>query len=156
MPAGSDPVNQMTAPGTISLPHTWRPFGARIAVIFFGAMLVLICAFAWFGFDPEIRAKFTLFQRVTILSIGMLYVAAGYAIARSRVVASEAGLLVVNGYKRRELEWAEIISIHLPSGAPWATVDLADGTTASLLAIQGSDGDRARDAVRALRALINR
>ena len=146
----------MIAPDALSLPRTWRPFGARIAVIFFGAMLVVICAFAWFGFDPEIRAKFTLFQRATIFFIGMLYVTAGYAIARSRVVATEAGLLVVNGYKRRELEWAEIISIHLPAGAPWATIDLADGNTASMLAIQGSDGDRARDAVRALRALINR
>ena len=156
MPAGSDPVTRMVAPEVVELPHTWRPLGARIAVIFFGAMLVLMCAFAWFGFDPEIRAKFTFFQRATIVFIGLLYVAAGYAIARSRVVASEAGVRVVNGYKQRDYEWAEIISIHLPAGAPWATIDLADGNTASMLAIQGSDGDRARAAVRALRALINR
>lgn len=156
MPAGSDPVTRMVAPEVVELPHTWRPLGARIAVIFFGAMLVLVCAFAWFGFDPEIRAKFTFFQRATIVFIGLLYVAAGYAIARSRVVASEAGVRVVNGYKQRDYEWAEIISIHLPAGAPWATIDLADGTTASMLAIQGSDGDRARAAVRTLRALINR
>lgn len=156
MPAGSDPVTRMVAPEVVELPHTWRPLGARIAVIFFGAMLVLVCAFAWFGFDPEIRAKFTFFQRATIVFIGLLYVAAGYAIARSRVVASEAGVRVVNGYKQRDFEWAEIISIHLPAGAPWATIDLADGTTASMLAIQGSDGDRARAAVRTLRALINR
>ena len=156
MPAGSDPVTRMVAPQVVELPHTWRPFGARIAVIFFGAMLVLLCAFAWFGFDPEIRAKFTFFQRATIVFIGLLYAAAGYAIARSRVVASEAGVRVVNGYKQRDYEWAEIISIHLPAGAPWATIDLADGTTASMLAIQGSDGDRARAAVRTLRALINR
>lgn len=146
----------MTAPDALSLPHTWRPFGARIAVIFFGAMLVLMCVFAWLGFDPEIRAKFTLFQRSTIVFIGLLYAVAGYALARSRVVASETGVVVVNGYKRRDYEWAEIISIHLPVGAPWATIDLADGSTTSLLAIQGSDGDRARSAVRTLRALIDR
>ena len=152
MPVGSDVV----APEVASLPHTWRPFGARIAVIFFGTMLVVLCAFAWFGFDPEIRAKFTLFQRATIVFIGLLYAVAGYALARSRVVASERGLVVVNGYKRRDFEWAEIISIHLTAGAPWATIDLADGTTASLLAIQGSDGNRARSAVRTLRTLIDR
>jgi hypothetical protein len=146
----------VVAPEEISLPQRWRPFGARIAVIFFGAMLVVICAFAWFGLDPEIRAKFTLFQRSTIVFIGLLYAAVGYALARSRVDASESGVLVVNGYRRHDYEWAEIISIHLPPGAPWATIDLADGTTASLLAIQGSDGARARDAVRALRALIDR
>lgn len=156
MPAGSDPVTHMAAPEIMSLPHTWRPFGVRIAVIFFGTMLVVICAFAWFGFDPEIRAKFTLFQRSTIVFIGLLYAIVGYALARSRVVASEAGVVVVNGYKRRDYAWAEIISIHLPPGAPWATIDLADGTTASLLAIQGSDGARARDAVRTLRSLLDR
>jgi hypothetical protein len=146
----------MAAREVVSLPHTWRPFGARIAVIFFGTMLVVICAFAWFGFDPEVRARFTLFQRSTLVALGLLAGSVGHALARSRVVASESGLLVVNGYKRHDYEWAEVISIHLPPGAPWATIDLADGTTASLLAIQGSDGDRARDAVRALRSIIDR
>ena len=92
----------------------------------------------------------------TLVFIALLAGSVGYALARSRVVASDGSLLVVNGYKRREYEWAEIISIHLPPGAPWATIDLADGTTASLLAIQGSDGDRARGAVRTLRKLIDR
>ncbi|WP_310528854.1 PH domain-containing protein [Nocardioides sp.] len=152
MPAGSDVVE----PEDVSLPRTWRPFGARIAVIFFGTMLLLICAFAWFGFDPEVRAKFTFFQRSTLVFLGLLAGSVGYALARSRVVASEPGLVVVNGYRRRDYEWAEIISIHLPAGAPWATIDLADGTTTSLLAIQGSDGERARNAVRTLRSLIDR
>jgi len=146
----------MAAPGVVSLPRTWRPLGVRVAVIVLGAMLVLICAFAWFGFDPEIRAKFTFFQRSTLVLIGLLYVVVGYALARSKVVASEHGLQVINGYKRRDYEWPEIIAIRLPPGAPWATVDLADGTTASLLAIQGSDGERARNAVRTLRSLIDR
>lgn len=119
-------------------------------------MLAVVCAFAWFGFDPEIRAKFTLFQRSTLVAIGLLYVAVGYALAKSKVIASDRGMVVVNGYKRRDYEWPEIISIHLPPGAPWATIDLADGTTASLLAIQGSDGQRARLAVKQLRTMIDR
>lgn len=146
----------MTDPVVPALPHTWRPLGVRIAVIFFGALLVVVCAAAWFGFDPEIRAKFTLFQRGTIIFAGLLYAAAGHALARSRAIATESGLTVVNGYKRRDFEWAEIVSIHLPAGAPWATIDLSDGSTASILAIQGTDGDRARSAVRALRRLIDR
>ena len=152
MPAGSD----VAASELVSLPKTWRPFGARIAVIVFGSMLVIVCAFAWFGFDPEVRAKFTFFQRSTLVFLGLLAGTVGHALARSRVLASESGLLVVNGYRRREYEWAEIVSIHLPAGAPWATIDLADGTSASLLAIQGSDGVRARTAVRTLRSLIDR
>ena len=65
-------------------------------------------------------------------------------------------LVVVNGFRTRELEWEEVVAIHLPDGAPWATLDLADGTTISAMAFQGSDGRVARDGVRQLRALINR
>jgi hypothetical protein len=61
---------------------------------------------------------------------------------------------VVNGYKRRELDWPEIVAIHLPAGAPWAVLDLADGTTCPVMAIQGSDGGRAKTAVRQIRSLI--
>lgn len=149
MPAASDGP-------TVALPRTWRPLGVRLAVLFFGGMLLVICTFAWLGFDPSVRARFTLFQRSTIVALGLLYAAVGYALARSRVVAQETGLTVVNGFKRHVYEWAEVVAVRLPQGAPWATLDLADGTTVSVLAIQGSDGDRARDAVRGLRSLIDR
>ena len=43
---------------------------------------------------------------------------------------------------------------NLPPGAPWVTLDLADGETASVLAIQGSDGNRARIALRELKSLV--
>ena len=140
----------------MSLPRTWRPLGVRLAVLFFGGMLLVICTFAWFGFDPSVRARFTVFQRSTLIALGLLYAAVGYALARSRVVAEESGLTVVNGYKRHVYEWAQVVAVRLPQGAPWATLDLADGTTVSVLAIQGSDGDRARAAVRGLRSLIDR
>jgi hypothetical protein len=150
MPAGSD------VPGLVPLPHTWRPFGARLAGVVFGAALLFVCAFAWFSFDPETRAKFTMFQRGTLVFLGLLAFAAWFALVRSRVVAEEDRLVVVNGYRRRELEWAEIVAVHLPPGAPWVTLDLSDGTTMAALAIQGSDGARARTAVRQLRALVDR
>ena len=47
-----------------------------------------------------------------------------------------------------------MVAIYLPPGAPWATLDLADGTTCPVMGIQGSDGDRARAAVRQVRALL--
>jgi hypothetical protein len=149
MPAGSDPAARP------ALPHTWRPLGVRMAGLVFGTMLLAVCAFAWFSFDAETRARFTLFQRGTLVFLGLMFFAAGYAMARSRVVAQERGLLVVNGYRRHEYEWAEVLAVHLPPGAPWAVLDLADGTSQSAMGIQGSDGSRARQAVRELRALLD-
>ncbi|HEY3015622.1 MAG TPA: PH domain-containing protein [Nocardioides sp.] len=159
MPAGSDPAERpepdRSEPDRPALPRTWRPYGARIAAIAAGSGLLVVCGFAWFAFPPEVRAEFTPFQRLTILFLFGLAFAAWYALVRSRVVAEPDRLVVVNGYKRREFEWAEIVSINLPRGAPWATLDISDGTTVSALAIQGSDGARARAAVREIRALLS-
>ncbi|MDX6359370.1 MAG: hypothetical protein QOH37_2424, partial [Nocardioidaceae bacterium] len=39
-------------------------------------------------------------------------------------------------------------------GAPWAAMDLSDGTTIPVMGIQGSDGDRAVAAVREFRRVL--
>ena len=145
MPADSEPVR---------LPHTWRPFGVRIAGTIAGIGLFAICAVAWFAFDPETRAKFTPFQRGTLVAIGVMLFACGHALARSRVVAEPERLVVVNGYRRRVYEWPEVVTVSLPRGAPWAILDLADGTDQAVMGIQGSDGDRAIRAVRELRQIL--
>jgi hypothetical protein len=147
MPADSDPVQ---------LPHTWRPFGVRMAGAVLGGGLLVVCAMAWISFDAETQAKFTWFQRGTLAFFGVLAFTLWFALVRSRVVAEESRLVVVNGYRRREFEWPEVIAVHLPPGAPWVTLDLADGTTVAAMGIQGSDGDRARRSVRELRVLVNR
>lgn len=146
MPAVSEPA----------LPHTWRPLGVRLAGIVFGAVLVAVCAFAWFAFDEETRAKFTPFQRGTLVFMGLLFFSAGFAMARSRVVAEVDQLVVVNGFRRHAYAWAEVLAIHLPPGAPWAVLDLSDGTSQPAMGIQGSDGGRAQRAVAELRLLISR
>ena len=147
MPADSDPLG---------LPVTWRPLGPRVVGIAIGAGLAVILAFSWFGFDDETRAKFTTFQRGTLVVLGLLAASVLYALIRSRVEAHADRLVVVNGYRRREYEWAEIVAVHLPPGAPWVTLDLADGETASVMGIQGSDGARAQEAVRQLRLIVAR
>ena len=144
----------MPADSEVELPHTWRPLGVRLAGAFFGGLLLAVCVVAWLTFDPETRAKFTVIQRGTLVLLGMIAFSAGFALVRSRVVAEADRLVVVNGYRKRTFEWAEVVAVHLPPGAPWAVLDLADGTTAPAMGIQGSDGSRARLAVRQLRSLL--
>lgn len=146
----------MPAESEVPLPHTWRPLGVRMAATFFGGALFVVCAFAWFGFDESVRDRFTTSQRGTLIGLGLMTFALGHALARCRVVATEKGLVVVNGYRRREYEWAQVIAIRLPRGAPWASLDLSDGTSVSVMGIHGSDGPRATTAVRQIRALVDR
>ncbi len=139
-----------------SLPHTWRPMGVRLAVLGFALILIIVCAAAWFGFDASVRERFTFLQRATLFGFGAGSAFVGWALARARVTAEMESLVVVNGVRRHEFAWEEVLAVHLAPGAPWATLDLANGTTVSAMAFQGSDGRRAQHDVRQLRALINR
>lgn len=144
----------MTVPGEISLPRTWRPFGARIVGTLLGALLLLLVVAVWVAWGDEVRSTFSASQRVTLIGIGFLGFVAWFAIVRSRVTADEHGVTVVNGYRRRAFEWSQVVSVNLRRGAPWAGLDLSDGTSVSMFGIQGSDGQRAIRAVRELRHLV--
>src|SRR4051812_27022377 len=148
------PADSERPPATVPLPHTWRPLGVRIAATGLGTMLAVVVAFAWWSFAAETRAAFTVFQIGTLIVLALLAFSLGYALARSRVVAEPGRLVVVNGYRRREFEYAAVVQASLPPGAPWVTLDLADGTTVSAMGIQGSDGLRAQTALHELRAVL--
>jgi len=142
----------MTQP--VTLPHTWRPFGARMMGTVAGALLIVMVLAVWFSFSDDIRAKFTPLQLGTLVFLGMLAFAVWFALMRSRVTATLDGVVVVNGYRRRDYEWSQLIAVNLRRGAPWAGIDLSDGTSISAIAIQGSDGSRAIRAVQELRRLM--
>ncbi|HRI97267.1 MAG TPA: PH domain-containing protein, partial [Nocardioides sp.] len=150
-PAASAPTRPPALP---ELPRTWRPLGARVVGIAISVCLGAVCAATWLTFDAETRGRFTVFQRGTLVFFGLLFLVLMYALIRSRAVAYPDRLVVVNGYRRHEYEWPQIVAARLPPGAPWVTLDLADGETASVMGIQGSDGDRARSALRELKALV--
>ncbi|MET3963724.1 hypothetical protein ABIE44_003658 [Marmoricola sp. OAE513] len=138
----------------VDLPHTWRPFGARLMGTVLGVMLVALTLTCWIALGPDIRAKFTPFQKGTLVFLGLIALGVWFALMRSRVTVSESGVTVVNGYKRYDLDWAQLIAVNMRRGAPWAGLDLSDGTSISALAIQSSDGDRALHAVREFRRLV--
>ena len=134
---------------------TFRPLGVRVTIYVLGALLLAVVGVMWFSFPAEIRDQFSIFQRVTLIGLGALFYAAGYALARSRVVAREGGLTIVNGYRTRRFEWNQVLAVSLRPGSPWAVLDLSDGTSVPAMGIQSSDGARATEQVRQVRALVN-
>ena len=146
MPAGSD------AP---DLPVRFRPLGVRIVATALALVLLLISTVIWLQLPDEVRASFTVLQKLTLLLIAGLLFAIGFALARSRVDADEAGLTVVNGYRRHHYEWGQVVAVTLRAGNPWAVLDLSDGTSHPAMGIQGSDGVRAQAQARRLRALVD-
>lgn len=148
MPADSD------QPGLPTLPRTYRPLGPRIVATVLVIGLVVVCAMAWIGFDPETRSRFTTFEKLTLAFIAVLILGCVHALTRSRVTVTREKLVVVNGYRRRDLAWPQVVAVRMPPGAPWCSLDLADGSEVAAMGIQSSDGGRAKAAVRDLRLLV--
>jgi len=123
-----------------------------------GAVLLVglfaVSAVAGFSLKADVKAKFSGSEKGTLLFFALLVVVLVHALTRSRVEVRADGMTVVNGYRRRDFDWAQVVAVHMPSGAPWVTLDLADGSTCAAMGIQASDGGRARAAVRQLRALV--
>ena len=147
----TDPRSTASDP---ALPRTWRPFGARLMGTVLGVLLLVLVVAVWIAWGADVRSRFTPGQRVTLALFGLGGFVCWFAIMRSRVTADEHGMTVVNGYRRRAFEWSQVLAINLRRGAPWAGMDLSDGTSVSMFAIQGSDGQRAVRAVRDLRQLV--
>ena len=150
MPADSEAAQ----PERVTLPQVWRPIGPRIMGVLLVIGLFGLCALVWVGFSPSDRASFSGSEIGTMFFFGLLVVLLVHALTRSRVEAREDRIVVVNGYRRWEFAWAQVVGVHLPPGAPWVTLDLADGSTCSAMGIQGSDGARARRAARQLAQLV--
>jgi hypothetical protein len=140
----------------MALPCVWRPMGVRIAGWLVGAVLAGASAATWISFPPEVRATFNLGQRLTLLIFGVLIGVGMHALMRSRLEATQDRLVVINGYRRRSFAWNEVLAVQLPAGAPWATLDLADGTSIPAMGIQGSETRRAQRAVAELRSMVDR
>lgn len=147
MPAASDPA--------VTLPHTWRPVGVRIVGIAGGIFLFLGFAALWVLLPDQIQADFDAFQRGTAIVMGVGIGVLFWALTRSRITATADGLEVVNGLKTHRFAYAQVVAIRLTSGAPWAALDIADGSTCSVLALQAADGPRATRAVRDIRTLLD-
>jgi hypothetical protein len=117
-------------------------------------VLVAAVAFLWVMLPGEVQDDFSVSQRVTLIGFFVAMLALLNAIFRTSAKADVDGLTVTNGYKARRFEWAEIVRISLSPNRPWALIDLATGDTVSVMAIQVSDGERAKVATRQLRAVM--
>lgn len=154
MPAASDPAQDPERDRPSELPHSWRPLGTTIAGVMASTTVLAAMIAAWVLLDPEVKDRINWIQRATMVLLLGLAAATLWAVMRCRITATVDALVVVNGYKRYEYAWAQVVEIRLPRGAPWASLDLADGTTRSVVALQNADGSRALAGVRGIRSLI--
>lgn len=130
---------------------TFRPTTARIVSYVSGAVLVVLFIAITLAFPPEIRARFTIDQVGMLVLLLLFSVGVLHGIARSKVVADENGLEIVNLYRKHKFAWTEIERISYENGAPWPHAYLKYDERVMMIAIQSADGKSAQTAVNELR-----
>ncbi|WP_433184848.1 PH domain-containing protein [Actinoallomurus sp. CA-150999] len=129
---------------------TWRPRRARIVPYVLATVVVV----GMIALAVVMPALWGLGDRIGLVAIGLIVAGILHMLARSRVTADPDGVTVVNGLRTHEYEWAEVLGVSMAEGAPWPSLDLADGSTVAVMGIQSSDGERANRALGELAALI--
>jgi hypothetical protein len=114
---------------------------AVVSVVLFGGLGVLV---------PAAGTA----DRLGIAGFGVAIAWFMWRYASLAAVPSAAGLKVRNLMTSRSLEWAEIVGVHLVVGAPWVTLDLDDGDTLAVMAIQKADGAYGRSEASRLAGLV--
>ena len=141
------------APAPPPLPAVFRPRRARIVSLTLAAVVLALLTVVALVLPGGPRGFHTP-DRIGVFAVGVAVSGALWVLARPRLVAEDRGLTVVNLLRTRFLEWPEVIRVGFRRGDPWVLLDLADGETLAVMAIQANDGERAVAAVRALRALV--
>lgn len=134
----------------------FRPRGARVvgrvlaAMIIAGLVVVLVTSPGHPGVGYD------------LLNTAALCLVAGFAVwllwrhAGVLALVSPEGIVVRNLVRTRALEWSQVEAVRLAQGQPWVTLDLTDGTTLAVMAVQSSDGAYGRAQARRLATLVQR
>jgi hypothetical protein len=144
-----------------------RPHRVRVIAIIATLALCLLTAIGWFLLPAEVRALFTLSQRLTLLGVLALLIVGMVALASSYVRADANGLRIRNGLRVHAVPWGRVHKIILRPSDPWALLLITpadgrpfqadlDAEKRQLMGIQTVDGLLAKAAVNELRGRHHR
>lgn len=125
---------------TPAAPSAGEPFRSRrgraMALVLASAAVLLFGAIAVFMQAWAIGDRVMLF----LLGLGL----AGF-LWRYAAIAAHArpdGLHVRNLFLSQTVPWDDIVGVRFPEGDAWAVLDLTEGDTLAVMAVQRADGER--------------
>ncbi len=136
------------------LHEPFRPRAARLVCLPLAALSLAMMVGLAVGLPALTGARLGLGDRVGFVALGVAI--AWFLLREAGVRADPDGeaLVVRNLVRTRRLAWAEIVSVRFGPDRPWVLLDLADGDTLAVMAVQRADGDRARAEARRLATLV--
>ncbi|MDN5764292.1 MAG: PH domain-containing protein [Humibacillus sp.] len=132
----------------------FRPRRARVVALWAGW-----CSLAVFGviaviIPSQVDDRWGIGDRLMLFAFGVVIAVLAWRYASIRAVPSRQGLLVRNLVVSRTLEWSEVVGISFGGGEPWVSLDLEDGDTLAVMAIQKADGAAGSREASRLAALV--
>jgi hypothetical protein len=117
------------------------------------AIVVLFVVIALLLRNSPTGVFFRLADQIALVLLGLFIAGGLLLLARPRVRADADGIEVRNTFGTRYLPWSYVQRVAFPDTASFARLDLPDDEYLTVLAIQAVDGQRAVEAITALRAL---
>jgi hypothetical protein len=102
------------------------------SLVVFGVIAVVM--------PSQVDGRWGLGDRLMFFGLGVAVALIAWRYASIVAVPSRAGLVVRNLVLTRTLDWPEIVGIQFGGGEPWVTLDLEDGDSVAVMAIQKADG----------------
>jgi hypothetical protein len=134
-----------------------RPRKVRVACwVAAGAVVVVfsLIATALRGSTGEGTAVFRSGDQAAMIVLGVLAALGILVFTRPRVEADGRGIRIRNLVGGYDLPWEVVRAVRFDRGSPWASLELQDDDTVSVMALQAVDKEYAVDGVRALRSLL--
>jgi hypothetical protein len=137
-----------------SLHTPFRPFRARRVSWAIAAMEFLVVGIPALFVAGSGPGRLGWGDRLSILALGAVIAAAILRFSMLSAIPGEDGVVVHNIVHTTQLEWAQIVSVRFGGGNPWVLLDLDDGQTMAVMAIQRADGARGEAEARRFATLV--
>lgn len=132
--------------------RSFRPRATVIVAIIVSVLLVVWELFLlWLIFLREGDLPFNAGMWALIVMIGIVLI---YRHGTVRADVDENGIYIRNLVRNRRLQWAQVVTVRLGE-YPWVQLDLSDGNTIAVMAIQRADGRRGREEATRLATLVH-
>ena len=141
-------------PTAVAPDAVFRPRRGRVMPLVMAGVALSICVGVAVGLGAS--GEWGVGDQLTLVALGLALAGFLWRYASIRAVPDAEGLTVRNLIVTRRVAWADVVEVEFPEGAPWVSLELAGDDELAVMAVQRSDGERARAEARRLAGLVAR
>jgi hypothetical protein len=140
-------------PASVPPDAPFRPRRGRALPLVMATVALTVCTGVAVGMGAT--GQWGVGDQLMLVALGAALAAFLWRYASIRAVPDADGITVRNLLVTRRVEWADVVEVLFPEGAPWVSFELADDDELAVMAVQRADGDLGRAEARRLARLVD-